>query len=206
MDLDELLDNPKSLVRLRVLRATRPLLAERGLSVSMEDIAEAAGVSRRSLFRHFNSRDELVAEALESVIQIYQEGLGDALSGERNLDEWLTEVVSTLYRAHRDAGRGMWELTSATDAQLAPPLAAVNRERRATRRQLTGAIARAAWRHGGGRGRCPTVVIDTVALVISTFVVRSMLDDYDVTFDRLVSCAVATLGGVIREQLATAAA
>jgi len=205
MDLDDVLDDPKSLVRLRVLRAARPLLAERGLSVSMDEIAEATGVSRRSLFRHFGSRDDLIAQTLGSVIDVYESGIGDALSGERGLDDWLTEMVSTLYRAHRDAGRGIWELTSADDALLAPALAAVNRRRRATRHELTDAIARAAWRHAGGRGRCPTIVIDTVALVISTFVVRSMLDDYDVKFERLVACAVATLGGVIREQLADAA-
>src|SRR3954452_12585626 len=94
MDLDDVLDNPKAVVRLRVLRSTRPLLAERGLSVSMDEIAAAAGVSRRSLFRHFDSRDELVAAALDSVIDVYEHGLGDALSGERPLDDWLTDMVS----------------------------------------------------------------------------------------------------------------
>jgi len=205
MDLDDVLDNPKSVVRLRVLRSTRPLLAERGLSVSMDEIAAAAGVSRRSLFRHFESRDELVAETLGSVIDAYEGGVGDALSGERELDEWLTNMVTTLYRAHRDAGRGVWELTSAADGVLSPPLAAVNRRRREVRQVLTDSLARAAWRHAGGRGRCPTVVVDTVALVISTFVVQSMLNDYEVKFDRLVTCAVAALSGVLRAQLVAAA-
>jgi AcrR family transcriptional regulator len=202
MDVDDLLDNPKSVVRMRVLRAVRPLLAKRGLSVSMDDIAAAAGVSRRSLFRYFDSRDQLVADALGSVIDVYAGGLGDALSAERDFDQWLRELVTMLYRAHHDAGLGMWELTASEDADLPPQLAAVNRRRREARRGFTEEIARAAWRHAGGTGRCPAIVVDTVALVFSTFVVRSMLDDYEVRFERLVACAVAILGGVIREQQA----
>ena len=66
--LDDLQD-PRALFRVRVLRAARRALAEKGLGLSMDEIANAAGVGRRRPFRHFASRDTLIADVcfLEAV-------------------------------------------------------------------------------------------------------------------------------------------
>lgn len=46
--------------RARILDVAWDLLAERGLDVSMNDIAEAAGRTRQSLYQHFKSRGSLL--------------------------------------------------------------------------------------------------------------------------------------------------
>ena len=50
--------------RQRVLDDVQPLLAREGVDVTMEDLADAAGIGRRTLFRYFDSRGNLVAAAV----------------------------------------------------------------------------------------------------------------------------------------------
>src|SRR5260221_13866919 len=57
----------------RILRSARLFVAEHGLDVTVEEIAEAAGVSRRTLFRHFPTRDQLVAAAISAGLERYGE-------------------------------------------------------------------------------------------------------------------------------------
>ncbi|MBN2113246.1 MAG: TetR/AcrR family transcriptional regulator [Acidimicrobiia bacterium] len=62
--------------RQRILLAARDLLVSRGLRrVSMEEVADAAGITRMTVYRHFGDRESLVreaslqlAEALEAVV------------------------------------------------------------------------------------------------------------------------------------------
>jgi AcrR family transcriptional regulator len=202
MDVDELLDNPKALTRYRVLRSTRPLLTERGLSVSMDDIAEAAGVSRRSLFRHFESRNALIADALDSTIEIFGGEVNDALAADGDLRDWLTALTRWLLPVLTAGGVAYWQLASAAEGELPPEFAAVNQRRRANRKNLTEIAAHTAWRRAGGRTPCPSVIVDTFALTMSTFTTHSLLDDYDISVDRAVELIVTVLNAVINEQLA----
>ena len=62
--------------RERILCAARRLFDERGAScVSMDDVAEAAGVGKGTLFRRFGSRASLAAAVLSERERDFQEGL-----------------------------------------------------------------------------------------------------------------------------------
>lgn len=50
--------------RSRILLAARDELAERGLAAEMKDIADRAGVGVGTLYRHFDSREGLIAAVL----------------------------------------------------------------------------------------------------------------------------------------------
>lgn len=71
--------------RRRLLDAARTLFAERGLDVSMDDIAREAGLGVGTAYRRFRSRDEIV-DAL------FDEHLADmearAAAAEREPDAW----------------------------------------------------------------------------------------------------------------------
>ncbi|AYG03496.1 TetR/AcrR family transcriptional regulator [Gryllotalpicola protaetiae] len=57
------------------------LFGERGYdAVSMDDIAQSAGVSRRSLFRHFASKAELIWDGFAPVVRARSETLAGAAS------------------------------------------------------------------------------------------------------------------------------
>ena len=58
--------------RERILRAARRMFYERGIrAVGVEAIVNAAGVTKMSLYRHFASKDELVAACLAERIESY---------------------------------------------------------------------------------------------------------------------------------------
>jgi AcrR family transcriptional regulator len=57
--------------RERILDAARVLVAEAGVDVTMEDIANRADVAVGTLYRHFPAKDDLVAAVVEDgVVQI----------------------------------------------------------------------------------------------------------------------------------------
>ena len=176
--VDLLLEDPKASFRLKVLRATRRLLAERGLDVSMDEIADAAGVNRRTLFRHVESRDALVADAMSASMDWFDAHLDLTPVPGLSLDDWITDMALRMIEFHRRAGRGLWQLAASRGDELSPALAAVNLRRRRVRRAGSVAMAQAIWRHASGDDDCPTAVLDAVALAISSFSVRSMLDDF----------------------------
>jgi AcrR family transcriptional regulator len=61
--------NANSSIRQDVLSAGSQLFAERGYyAVRMEDVAEAADVSRATLYRHFSTRDSILAELTRTAV------------------------------------------------------------------------------------------------------------------------------------------
>lgn len=93
--------------RSRIIGAADALFYEHGLrSVSVDAIAERAGVTKRTLYYHFESKDELVAAYLASrdapTIERYRGWLGD---GDRAMPDRITGMFSAL-AAH--AGRPKW--------------------------------------------------------------------------------------------------
>lgn len=64
--------------RQRVLEAADAMFRERGVEVSVGEIADAAGVGRGTLFRNFKSKDDLIAA-------VFVERLGEVLNYGREL-------------------------------------------------------------------------------------------------------------------------
>lgn len=89
-----------ALARPRLLHAARELLLERGLDVSLEQIALHAGLTRQSLYNHFSSKADLlmqVFEALNEELQAQLENIGDAAS--QDLPRALQQIALTV-QAH----------------------------------------------------------------------------------------------------------
>jgi AcrR family transcriptional regulator len=156
-----------------LLAATRKLVGERGLDVTMDQIAEASGVSRRTLFRHFETRERLIAAAVSSGVQRYGERL-PPLDG-TDWRAWLRDTCAAVHRMNASYGPGYWQLTTRTD--LPPELAAVERQRKAARRAGMTRIAETAWRAAGHRGAPPKEVTATVLAHLSAHFTAAVLAD-----------------------------
>jgi AcrR family transcriptional regulator len=90
--------------RERLLEAARTLFAERGLDVSMDDIARAAGVGVGTAYRRFRSRDEIVEALFDERLEQMQ---ARAKAAEEDPDAWhaLVEFFTGSLRAQaRDRG------------------------------------------------------------------------------------------------------
>lgn len=83
--------------RARLVESAREVFAERGLAVSMRQIARHAGVSEPTLRRRFPDRDALVAEVFHDKIAAYADSAERALE---DPDPWegFTGLVRTLAR------------------------------------------------------------------------------------------------------------
>lgn len=93
--------------RTRIIGAAEALFYEHGLrSVSVDAIAERAGVTKRTLYYHFESKDELIAAYLAArdtpTVERYRDWLGD---DSRPLPERIAAMFSALAEY---AGRPKW--------------------------------------------------------------------------------------------------
>lgn len=116
----------------RILEAATALLAENP-GASMADIAEASGLVRATLYRHFPTRDDLLRamyaaaleEALQAIVSVEPEqgNASDAIA--RVVDALL--VVGDRYRILSEERRGYPELREQEEAVGAPMIALVER-------------------------------------------------------------------------------
>lgn len=198
-ELENLLKNPKASAEFRILRATRRRLAVTGLGVSIEEIAAEAELGRSTVFRHFPSRDELVARALSESLARFHTQVDDAVNEDTNLDTWLLDVVTTLHGSQIRAGRAMWQLAASDDSDLPASIVLVNHIRRSSRQKLTISIAEAAWKKVGGSGPLPRQIELAFALALSAFTVHSLNVDYEVDEAQSAIAIASMLGAHLRE-------
>ena len=199
-DLDSLLKDPKATVEYRIVRATRRLLVTKGLDVSMDDIATEADLGRRTIFRYFPTRDDLIARAFSESLQHFNQQVMSSIATETDFKTWLSSVVESLHQSQIRAGRGMWELAATDDDHLPLPIAKVNKQRRQSRQKLTNAIASEAWQRAGGNGQTPRDIELSFALTISSFAVQSLHNDYKANEKESVDAIASMLFSFITER------
>lgn len=79
--------------------------------VSMSGVADAAGVSRGTVYRYFTGRDELLDALGELMRDIFERGVNEAAAGGRDTREKLQRILdSRLDRESRQAIRRLREL------------------------------------------------------------------------------------------------
>ncbi len=101
----------------RILEAGARLFAERGLEVTLDDVAEAAQVGVGTVYRRFANKRELIAEVLERNVNAMAEAVEQAY---RNPDPWASvmeifEWVCEHTAANRGFGEVLFELPDATE-------------------------------------------------------------------------------------------
>ena len=90
--------------RERILAAATTLFAERGVDVSVEDIAATAGVGIGTFYRRFPDRESLVEAIFESKLERVAQAARDALEIEDPWEAFKTFVVSVARMHARDRG------------------------------------------------------------------------------------------------------
>jgi AcrR family transcriptional regulator len=177
----------------RILQGAATALAERGFDATVDDIAEAAGVGRRTVFRYFATHDEVVGAAVAEIMASYESSIPGPPSPGVELETWLKETALTMHDLNgRVMGRAFWDMNVAR-----PGISPDERDRR--RIGYAAQLARHAWDLAGGEGRPPSWVVDAFALQLSGFA-TNCLTDYSV--ERAARVSARILIAVLNSALA----
>jgi AcrR family transcriptional regulator len=93
--------------REKLLEAAAELFASDGTDVSLEAVAKHAGVGIGTLYRHFPTRDALIAETYRNEVAHVTDGAAELLASlppDQAMEEWLERFI-----AYAAAKRGMAE-------------------------------------------------------------------------------------------------
>lgn len=85
--------------RQRIVATARGLFVERGYaSVSMQQIADAAGLRKASLYHHFKSKEALFAEVMAAEMDRVLVDFADVRNVDGSIDEQLEQIAQVNYR------------------------------------------------------------------------------------------------------------
>ena len=174
-------DELKSVTRHRIVAAAQALLPRRGLGITVDEVAEEAGVSARTIFRHFATRDQLLAAALADL----RGQLGDLFvgppPGATDLRGWLRAITAVIHRTIAERfGRSWWEIY--TDPEdMAPELEREIQALRDYREAVAMTIGKDVWQAAGGTGLPPRWLADAFLVSVSAFGYFALAVSRDVT-------------------------
>jgi AcrR family transcriptional regulator len=198
--LPSLADEQREMVRARILRAAGSVLAARGLAATVDDVAEAAGVSRRTIFRHFVVRDALFVAVIRAGIRRYAEQI--PAPGDDDLRGWLRELLAVTHKLNAGNGRVFWDLVGIQAADMSEDLAMVAAECRDSRNRFAVTVTERLWQARAGSGRPPQWLIDAVAVQLSGFTTQSLAGDLGRSPDAVAEVAARIIEAALAAALA----
>ena len=199
-DRPSVADAQRDLVRARILEGAFAAFGELGLICTMDDIAECAGVGRRTIFRYFSGRDELLAAAATEWFPNSIEEMPEL--ADRDLAAYIDEVVGRTYAWFERIGVGVGQLVLATG--LSPELTTARDAILQRRRQVTEQGARTVWRQAGGRGKVPADLGNAFALLVSALGWQALHHNAQLPRREAAAFASRCLLLILREQLQAA--
>ncbi|KHO26591.1 hypothetical protein QQ44_13125 [Mycolicibacterium setense] len=94
--------------RARLLQAANEVFAERGVGVTLDDVAHHAGVGVGTVYRHFPGKEELIDAVFDQNFAAMADAAEQAVAGD---DPWQALVTYIEFACERMAGsRGMTEV------------------------------------------------------------------------------------------------
>jgi len=156
-------EETRAVVRARIIDGATVALAERGLSATVDDIAAAAGVSRRTVFRHFPTHEAVTEAAVAEMLQRYENVMPELPALDKDLEAWLVETATAFHDLNAHVvGKAFWDLNIDRPG--------VRGELWSQRRSdLTAQAADHAWCLTGSEGKPPAWVVHAFAAHLSGF-------------------------------------
>lgn len=165
----ELRAEQREVARTRILTGARSVLVERGFEGTIDDVATAAGVSRRTVFRHFATHDALLVEAINEIVATVRSSVPRPPQKGEDVEVWLTEAAVQLHTLHaRLVGRAFWDV-HVPRSSVSPEIVAVLGDLERRRLDYGTRLAVGTWASLGGSTPPPALVIDVFLLQLSPF-------------------------------------
>jgi AcrR family transcriptional regulator len=169
-------DDARSRTRERIIEGAVLAVAQSGLDATVDEIADAAGVSRRTVFRHFASHDDLLVATINEAVRIIDASMPQPPKPDEDIREWLHEsarLVHALLR--RIVGRAFWDLYSSRPG-ISAVVAARAAEASLLRFEFGERMTLNAWEAIGGKRTPPRWLTDTFILHMSGFATNAFLE------------------------------
>ena len=95
--MSDLVNRRAAQTRAEIVDASIALFAAQGFdATSMEQVADAAGVSRRTIYRYFPTKDDLVFESPRQWLAVLNETLGTRTPGESTRDVFVRALLDVV--------------------------------------------------------------------------------------------------------------
>ncbi len=186
----------------RVLDDVQELLAAEGVDVTMDQLAAAAGIGRRTLFRYFPSREALVAAAVR---RSYDQLLAEVFArhdGALGPEETIRSVLTRTHAVAERMGRAHWQV--AADPESHGELGEAVAARRQARSRYVTAFVAELWARCGRGDDPPRWLVDTFGLVESLFAFQALQRDLGRSREEIVETTTTTMVAALHEALRTA--
>jgi AcrR family transcriptional regulator len=191
--------------RQRVLDAAEAVLAEVGVTATMDDIAAAAGISRRTLFRYFPTREDLIARAIQrGYRRLNEEVFDETQLDASDPDELIRRVLTTTHQFAARMGKAHWQV--AADRDVLNGLGAAVAARQVARQRYVERFSDRLWALGGGTGHPPRWLVDAFGLLESLFTYQALRLDFGRSEAEIVDVTTRLMANALRAALADAAA
>jgi AcrR family transcriptional regulator len=189
--------------RERVLDVAEVVLAEVGVTATMDEIAAAAGIGRRTLFRYFPTREQLIASAIARGYERLDEEVFDEAHLEaEDPEELIRRVLTTTHRVAARMGKAHWQV--AADREVLEGLNEAAAARQQARRVYVQRFTDRLWALAGGPGRPPRWLADSFGLLESLFTYQALRLDFDRTETDIVEVTCRLMTGALHAALADA--
>ncbi|WP_210747314.1 TetR/AcrR family transcriptional regulator [Nocardia speluncae] len=175
-----------------ILGAARHAMREHGLDVTVEEIADLAQVGRRTVFRHFATRDDLIRAAIAANFAAYFDAI-PAYDG-TDWERWLDDLAHRVHRRAAEAGLVIWHLRA---RRLPPRLAAAYRDHLHALHSLFATTTATLWHAAGGPGAPPDRLRRTVAAHLSPLFTQAVLLDAEGTPEFAAESATAAITAAV---------
>jgi len=185
----------------RVLDAVQPLLASDGVDVTMDQLADAAGIGRRTLFRYFPSKEALVAAAVR---RSYDELLAEVFAAPDPTlgpEDTVREVLARTHDVAERMGRAHWQV--AADPESHGELGEAVRARQDARARYVVAFTEELWRRAGRQDAPPRWLVDAFGLVESLFAHQALRRDLGRSGQQIVETTTTVMVAALHEALRT---
>jgi AcrR family transcriptional regulator len=156
------------------------VVARQGFDATVAEIAEASGVSPRTIFRHYANHDQLILATVKDMCEACGRKPIEGLpSPTDDLDGWIEGVALTIHTRNAEIfGEAFWDI-HAPSRNASAVLAEVDALRHESRTRGVQFLASLAWRKAGGTGEPPQDLVLVFALNLSAFTTQALMIDFD---------------------------
>lgn len=162
-------DESRERARSRILQGALSAIATLGLDVTIDDVAGAACVSRRTVFRLFNTHTEVLVAAVTLMLEELTARVPAPPTPGADVQTWLVASSISVHEALREiVGRAFWDVHVARPGIDQATTVALG-DLSAFREQVTFNIAASAWHALGESGEPELWVKEAFSMQLSGF-------------------------------------